>query len=97
MITALLDRLTGRSAARTELAQEEAQERAAAELLDGNLARLRRQDPDLDRIFAIGFMQVHHDQTLSTRMAGQVQAYATAKHAQGRMDLYGALFAGLEG
>lgn len=90
MIAALLDRLTGRARA------EEAQEQAAAELLDSNLARLRRQDPDLDRIFTASFVTARHDDWQRGRLVAEIQAYATAKHAQNRMDLYEALFAGLD-
>ncbi len=73
-------------------------ERAAAAHLDANLARLIATDPDAARIFEPGEFSraledlygfgVQHDE--------RVQAYAAAKHAQDRMDLYGQLFAGLD-
>ncbi len=92
MISTLLERITGRRAA----AEEEAQERAAAELLDRNLASLRRQDPDLDRIFSSTFLAAHRDDRVRDRLVDEIRAYAVAKHAAGRMDLYNALFAGLD-
>jgi hypothetical protein len=93
VITALLDRITGRTAQAAR--DEEVQERAAAELLDRNFARLRKADPDLDRIFSTTFLDAHRDDRARDRLTEEIKAYATAKHAAGRMDLYNALFAGL--
>lgn len=91
MIAALLDRLTGRTAR-----AEDAQEQAAAELLDSNVARLRREDPDADQIFTTSFADARLDDWHCGRLVAEIQAYATAKQTQGRMDLYEALFAGLD-
>ncbi|MFD7982135.1 hypothetical protein ACFV4M_01980 [Kitasatospora indigofera] len=93
MISSLLDRITGRTAQTAR--DDEAYERACAELLDGNLARLRRADPDLDQIFSTTFLDAHRDDRARDRLTEEIKAYAVAKHAAGRMDLYNALFAGL--
>lgn len=70
-------------------------EREDAALCDANLARIRRIDPDADRIFAVGFTDAYRSPALQDRLTEQVKAYAVAKSDQGRMDLYHALFAGL--
>ncbi|MFE2911431.1 hypothetical protein [Kitasatospora indigofera] len=91
MLNTLLERITGRKAD----PEEQAMERADAEKLDANLGRLRRTDPELDRIFTVTFLAAHHDKHARKRLVEEIEAYAAAKHAAGRMDLYNALFAGL--
>lgn len=72
------------------------EDRAAARL-DANLAQLHTVDPDARQIPAGAFTRSRHDRRARLQLAEQIQAYATAKNTQDRMDLYGQLFAGLEG
>jgi hypothetical protein len=95
VIRNLLDRLTGAAGARK--AGEMALELRDAQRMDANRARIAAQDPHVDQIFTVGFVQVHHDPSLNFVLAEQLKAYEGIKHAAGRLDLYRALFAGLEG
>lgn len=88
MITALRERIT-RNRADNEL------ERQQAAQCDTNLAQLKAADPDAARIFTTGFTAAHRNPALQNQLDEQIKAYATAKHAVGRPDLYNQLFNGI--
>lgn len=71
-------------------------EAAVARVQDANLARLRREDEDADRIFPPGpaFTDALVDDDAMRRIGVATEAYGTAKHAAGRMDLFHRLFEG---
>ncbi|MGW2251383.1 hypothetical protein ACWCXH_14380 [Kitasatospora sp. NPDC001660] len=65
------------------------------QVLDANLARLRRTDADLDRIFEIGFTEAHRTGR-GDQLRRQLETYAAATHAAGRLLDYHRLFAGTD-
>lgn len=77
-------------------AAELTHEAAVARVQDANLARLRQQDQDADRIFPPGpaFTDALLDDDAMRRIGVATEAYGTAKHATGRMDLFHSLFDG---
>jgi hypothetical protein len=74
---------------------EERFEAGQAAQCDANLAQLCRIDPDAARIFTVSFTDAHRDPALQDQLTAQVKAYAIAKHAVGRLDLYNQLFNGI--
>ncbi|GHI52783.1 hypothetical protein Srubr_26290 [Streptomyces rubradiris] len=80
--------------------REMVQEYLSAEVQDVNLYWLQRVDPDAARIFRLGcftglFNSAHPVPGYEDFDLGKaLQRYAAAKHAEDRMDRYGALFAG---
>ncbi|MFE0857286.1 hypothetical protein [Streptomyces mutabilis] len=70
-------------------------EAAVARVQDANLAQLRREDEDADRLFPPGpaFTDALVDDAMR-RIGVATEAYGTAKHAAGRMDLFHRLFEG---
>lgn len=61
---------------------------------DSNLTRLMASDPDAAVIFDPGdFTRCLHDPDYGYELGRRLEAYAAAKHAAGRMDLYYQLFA----
>lgn len=61
---------------------------------DANLARLMGSDPDAAVIFDPGdFTRCLNDPDYGYELGRRLEAYAGAKHAVGRMDLYYQLFA----
>ncbi|MFF9785666.1 hypothetical protein [Streptomyces nigrescens] len=75
-------------------AQELADEAYVAAVQDANLKRLRQLDPDADRIFRLTFTDALVDPSRCGELGDALKQYGAAKHAAGRMDLFGALFAG---
>jgi hypothetical protein len=77
-------------------AAELAWEAAAARIHDANLARLRQEDADADRLFPPGpaFTDALVDDDVMHRLGDALKAYGEAKNAAGRMDLFMRLFAG---
>lgn len=77
-------------------AAELAWEAATARIHDANLARLRTEDPDADRLFLPGpaFSDALVDDDVMGRLGTALEAYGEAKNAAGRMDLFMRLFAG---
>jgi hypothetical protein len=75
---------------------ELAWEAAAARIHDANLAWLRREDADADRLFPPGpaFTDALVDDDVMGRLGKALEAYGEAKNAAGRMDLFMRLFAG---
>ncbi|MFE0369557.1 hypothetical protein [Streptomyces tendae] len=69
-------------------------EAAAARVQDANLARLRQEDEDADRIFPPGtaFTDALVDDDAMRLIGAATEAYGAAKHAAGRMDLFHRLF-----
>jgi hypothetical protein len=65
-------------------------EAATARINDANLARLRREDADADRLFPDGpaFTDALADDDVMRRLGTALEAYGHAKHAAGRMDLF---------
>ncbi|MFD9567046.1 hypothetical protein [Streptomyces sp. NPDC059994] len=76
-------------------ATELAWEAATARIQDANLARLRQEDPDADRLFPPGpaFTEALTDQGVMHRLGAALEAYGAAKHTADRMDLFQRLFA----
>ncbi|GLW74992.1 hypothetical protein Kpho02_72890 [Kitasatospora phosalacinea] len=72
---------------------EEELEAADAARADGNLACLKREDPDAARIFTATFTAARRDRRTQDQLVAQLQEYAVLKHQAGRMDLYGQIFA----
>ncbi|MFJ4673016.1 hypothetical protein [Kitasatospora purpeofusca] len=64
-------------------------------LMDANLARLRQEDADLDRIFEVGFAEAYREGRRG-QLRGQLVEYADLTHRQGRLIDYHRLFAGLD-
>ncbi|WP_406300969.1 hypothetical protein OG948_59715 (plasmid) [Embleya sp. NBC_00888] len=62
--------------------------------LDANLARLREIDPDAELI-TIAFVDALCNPELYGEQGRSHQEYVTAKQAQGRLDLWELLFAGV--
>lgn len=77
-------------------AAELAWEAAGARIQDANLARLRREDADADRLFPPGpaFTDALVDDDVMRRLGAALEAYGAAKHAAGRMQLFHRLFEG---
>lgn len=77
-------------------ASDLAWEAAHARIQDGNLARLRQEDPDADRLFPPGpaFTDCLSNDDVMHRLGNALKAYGKAKHAEDRMDLFHQLFAG---
>ncbi|MBZ3908598.1 MULTISPECIES: hypothetical protein [Streptomyces] len=75
-------------------AAELTHEAAAARVQDANLARLRQEDEDADRIFPPGtaFTDALVDDDAMRLIGVATEAYGAAKHAAGRMDLFHRLF-----
>ncbi|GGU40264.1 hypothetical protein [Streptomyces violascens] len=75
-------------------AAELTHEAAAARVQDANLARLRQEDKDADRIFPPGtaFTDALVDDDAMRLIGIATEAYGAAKHAAGRMDLFHRLF-----
>ncbi len=69
-------------------------EAAVARVQDANLARLRREDEDADRLFPPGpaFTPALVDDDAMRRIGVATEAYGAAKNAAGRMDLFHRLF-----
>ena len=64
---------------------------------DANLERLRTEDPDAARIFAgISFTGWLTDRDQTGPLGRALEEYGAAKSAQGRMDLFHALFTGVD-
>lgn len=74
-------------------------EAARARIHDANLARLRQQDADADRLFPPwpAFTDALVDDDVMRRLGNALEAYGEAKHATGRRDLFMLLFAGTLG
>ncbi|MER6913991.1 hypothetical protein ABT354_20150 [Streptomyces sp. NPDC000594] len=80
-----------------EEAMDMAWERTTAAVQDANLARLRSTDPDADLLFTEGcFTAYLADPRSGFDLGGALENYGAAKHAEGRMDRFYALFAGLD-
>ncbi|MFB8401145.1 hypothetical protein [Streptomyces sp. NPDC055912] len=77
-------------------AAELAWEAAAARIHDANLALLRREDADADRLFPPGpaFSEALVDDDVLRSLGTGLEAYGEAKNIAGRMDLFMRLFAG---
>ncbi|MGW2686213.1 hypothetical protein ACWC6I_24050 [Streptomyces sp. NPDC001414] len=77
-------------------AAELTHEAAVARVQDANLARLRQEDADADRLFPPGpaFTDALVDDDAMRRIGVATEAYGEAKHAAGRMDLFHRLFDG---
>ncbi|MET9778948.1 hypothetical protein ABZ023_32645 [Streptomyces sp. NPDC006367] len=77
-------------------AAELTHEAAVARVQDANLARLRQEDEDADRIFPPGpaFTDALVDDDAMRRIGIATEAYGATKHAEGRMDLFHRLFDG---
>ncbi|TLQ39459.1 hypothetical protein [Streptomyces marianii] len=77
-------------------ATELAWEAAGARVQDANLARLRKEDEDADRLFPPGpvFTDALVDDNVMRLLGTALETYGTAKHAAGRMDLFQRLFDG---
>ncbi|MFG2211913.1 hypothetical protein [Streptomyces sp. NPDC048638] len=75
-------------------AAELTHEAAVARVQDANLARLRQEDKDADRIFPPGtaFTDALVDHAAMRLIGTATEAYGAAKHAADRMDLFHRLF-----
>lgn len=71
------------------------EETANATRMEANRRHLRQIDPDAARILATDCEAGQLSWKVNKRLTAEMDAYATAKHKQGRMDLYSALFAGV--
>jgi hypothetical protein len=71
---------------------------AIARIQDANLARLRQEDADADRLFPPGpaFTDALVDDDVMRRLGTALEAYGAAKHTAGRMDLFHRLFDGTD-
>jgi hypothetical protein len=80
----------------TREAAELTWEAARARIHDTNLARLRQEDADADRLFPPGpaFTDALVDDDVMRRLGTALEAYGEAKNATGRMDLFMRLFTG---
>ncbi|MFB6889439.1 hypothetical protein ACFCX4_09025 [Kitasatospora sp. NPDC056327] len=72
---------------------EDAFEARQAAVMDETLARMRKADPDLNRIFRVGFVQAR-DTGRTDELTAQIEQYARTTHEQGRLIDYHRLFAG---
>jgi hypothetical protein len=84
-----------------EADRDMAQEYLSAEIIDINLRWLRQVDPDISRIFrpncfTDSLLNLAHPVPghAAFNLGRALEQYAAAKKAEGRMDRYGALFAG---
>ncbi|MFE4829818.1 hypothetical protein [Streptomyces sp. NPDC056672] len=84
-----------------EAERDMVQEYASAEIIDVNLHWLQQADPDAARIFRPGcftdsLLNLAHQVPghPAFDLGRALELYAAAKHDEGRMDRYGALFAG---
>ncbi|MFF4933147.1 hypothetical protein ACFY2H_30300 [Streptomyces griseofuscus] len=77
-------------------AAELTHEAAVARVQDANLARLRQEDEDADRLFPPGpaFTDALVNDDAMRRIGVATEAYGAAKHAAGRMELFHQLFDG---
>jgi hypothetical protein len=67
-----------------------------ARICDQNLVRIRRHDPDADRLFTVSFADAVLGDDDAVGMLGEaLAAYGAAKHQEGRMDRFFALFDGV--
>lgn len=71
-------------------------ELADAERMEANRQELHRIDPDAVRILTTNIIDAHRSWAVNARFSEENRAYAAAKHAAGRMDLYHRLFAGAQ-
>ncbi|MFF2077116.1 hypothetical protein ACFVXG_20430 [Kitasatospora sp. NPDC058162] len=65
------------------------------QVLDHNLTWLRRSDPDLNRIFKVGFAEAHRTGR-GDELARQLEEYGAVTHRQGRPGDYHQLFVGAD-